>query len=67
MVSHDGVQDVVPPGLDHAGIATQSVVERNIMKTEGKHDTTLGESGFWKELGLGRSSSVGEFCLSCEF
>ena len=43
------------PGCDHAGIATQSVVERMIFKTEGKTRHQLGREGLleriwsWKE------------------
>jgi valyl-tRNA synthetase len=34
------------PGTDHAGIATQSIVEKMIQKTEGKVDT------IWEERSL---------------
>ncbi|HZA49227.1 MAG TPA: class I tRNA ligase family protein, partial [Myxococcaceae bacterium] len=43
------------PGTDHAGIATQLVVEREIQKTEGKSRHDLGREAFlervwqWKE------------------
>src|SRR5260221_792371 len=37
------------PGTDHAGIATQMVVERLIEK-EGKHRTDLGREGFLKRV-----------------
>jgi valyl-tRNA synthetase len=43
------------PGVDHAGIATQSVVERMLMKTEKKTRHELGRENFvnkvweWKE------------------
>jgi valyl-tRNA synthetase len=43
------------PGTDHAGIATQTVVERNLRKTEGKTRRDLGRDEFlrrvweWKE------------------
>src|SRR6201996_7696848 len=43
------------PGCDHAGIATQSVVERMVYKTEGKTRHQLGREGLleriwsWKE------------------
>ncbi|OEH77646.1 valyl-tRNA synthetase [Cyclospora cayetanensis] len=43
------------PGVDHAGIATQSVVERMLMKEEGKSRYDLGREAFvekvwqWKE------------------
>jgi valyl-tRNA synthetase len=47
------------PGLDHAGIATQMVVERQLAK-EGKRKEDLGREGFdarvraWKEQSGGR-------------
>ena len=43
------------PGLDHAGIATQNVVERTLNETEGKTRDDLGRDAFiervwrWKE------------------
>jgi valyl-tRNA synthetase len=43
------------PGLDHAGIATQNVVERQLKETEGKDRHALGREAFvdrvwdWKE------------------
>jgi valyl-tRNA synthetase len=48
------------PGLDHAGIATQSVVERRLLKEEGKSRHDLGRDAFlakvweWKDLYGGR-------------
>lgn len=47
------------PGTDHAGIATQMVVERNLMKEEKKSKHDLGREAFlkkvweWKELSQG--------------
>ncbi|KAG5498815.1 hypothetical protein JKF63_03104 [Porcisia hertigi] len=38
------------PGTDHAGIATQVVVERRVMKTEGKSRHDLGREEFMKRL-----------------
>ena len=44
-----------PTGTDHAGIATQSVVEKMLMKTEGKSRHDLGREAFvskvweWKQ------------------
>lgn len=55
-----GYRTLYLPGLDHAGIATQSVVERNIMETEGKTRHDLGRERFlerawaWKEQFGGR-------------
>src|SRR5438132_452308 len=43
------------PGTDHAGIATQMVVERNVQRSEGKSRHDLGRDEFarrvwqWKE------------------
>ena len=47
------------PGTDHAGIATQTVVEKKLMKTEGKTRHDLGREEFlkkvweWKEVNGG--------------
>merc|ERR1719253_467699 len=38
------------PGTDHAGIATQSVVERIMLKEEGKTRHDLGREGFLKKV-----------------
>ncbi|CAJ1991110.1 ValRS / valyl-tRNA synthetase [Leishmania donovani] len=38
------------PGTDHAGIATQVVVERRVMKEEGKSRHDLGRDEFMKRL-----------------
>ena len=48
------------PGIDHAGIATQMVVERELQKNEGKSRHDLGREEFlkrvwaWKEAAGGR-------------
>ncbi|MES2504472.1 MAG: valine--tRNA ligase [Myxococcota bacterium] len=38
------------PGTDHAGIATQTVVEREVLKTEGKTRHELGREEFTKRI-----------------
>mmetsp|Transcript_28665 Transcript_28665/g.43308 ORF Transcript_28665/g.43308 Transcript_28665/m.43308 type:complete len:1084 (+) Transcript_28665:140-3391(+) len=38
------------PGTDHAGIATQSVVEKMLMKTEGKNRHDLGREKFIEKV-----------------
>ena len=43
------------PGMDHAGIATQMVVERNLLK-EGILRTDLGRDEFVKKYGNGKKS-----------
>lgn len=48
------------PGCDHAGIATQSVVERELMRKEGKSRFDYGREKFiekvfeWKEKYVSR-------------
>jgi valyl-tRNA synthetase len=48
------------PGVDHAGIATQAVVERELKRHEGKSRHDLGRDAFlervwaWKEKNGGR-------------
>ena len=50
-----GYETLWVPGIDHAGIATQVVVEKNLMKEEGKTRHDLGREKFvekvweWKE------------------
>src|SRR5512135_3691333 len=50
-----GYETLWMPGTDHAGIATQSVVEKEILKTEGKTRHDLGREKLleriwaWKE------------------
>ncbi len=60
------------PGTDHAGIATQTVVERHLMKTEGKRRTDYERHDFldkvwnWKEKSqstiLGQLKALGCAC-----
>lgn len=51
-----GFEALWVPGTDHAGIATQTVVEKQLMKTEGKKRTDLTREEFlkrtfeWKEI-----------------
>ncbi len=40
------------PGTDHAGIATQTVVERHLMKTEGKKRSNYSREEFLKKVFL---------------
>src|SRR5271165_7148783 len=50
-----GFEALWVPGTDHAGIATQTVVERHLMKTEGKRRKDYPREAFlahvwrWKE------------------
>lgn len=60
------------PGTDHAGIATQTVVERNLMRTEGKRRQEYGREEFlkhvwaWKEHSqkriVGQLKALGSSC-----
>ena len=62
------------PGTDHAGIATQTVVEKRVLKEEGKRRTEFGRDEFvakiqtWKDeyeqVILGQLKSMG---CSCDF
>jgi valyl-tRNA synthetase len=55
-----GFETLWVPGTDHAGIATQTVVERNLMKTHGKKRKDFSREEFlehvwkWKELSESR-------------
>ena len=50
-----GYEALFQPGMDHAGISTQVVVERQLKEQEGLHRTDLGREAFlervwqWKE------------------
>jgi valyl-tRNA synthetase len=41
-----GKRTLFAPGFDHAGISTQSVVEKRLFKTEGKSRHDLGREKF---------------------
>jgi len=45
-----GFNTLWQPGVDHAGIATQLVVEREVKKTEGKARLELGRAEFVKRI-----------------
>ncbi|KAF5319390.1 hypothetical protein D9619_008866 [Psilocybe cf. subviscida] len=55
-----GLKTLFAPGFDHAGISTQSVVEKRLFKTEGKTRHDLGRERFletvmdWKNEYQGR-------------
>lgn len=51
----DGFNTLWLPGTDHAGIATQIIVERQLEK-KANPSKTLPASNSWKESGSGRSS-----------
>jgi len=46
----DGREVLWLPGTDHAGIATQTVVERRLKKEQGKSRHDLGRDAFLKEV-----------------
>jgi valyl-tRNA synthetase len=50
------------PGIDHAGIATQTVVER-ILKTEGKTRHDLGREAFLERVWAWKAQSGGRITL----
>lgn len=45
-----GYETLYVPGTDHAGIATQTVVEKNLMKTEGLTKYDLGREKFMERI-----------------
>lgn len=67
-----GYETLWVPGTDHAGIATQTVVERHLMKTAGKRrvdysrETFLAEVQKWKDdsekIILGQLKALGCSC-----
>lgn len=47
-----GKTTLFAPGFDHAGISTQSVVEKRLYKTEGKTRHDLGREKFLETVGV---------------
>ena len=45
-----GIETVWMPGCDHAGIATQVVVEKQLMKNQKKSRYDVGREDFLKEV-----------------
>jgi len=45
-----GKETLFVPGFDHAGISTQSVVEKRLYKTTGQTRHDLGREGFLKTV-----------------
>ena len=45
-----GYETLWLPGTDHAGIATQTVVEKKLMKEQGKTRHDLGREAFLQEV-----------------
>ncbi|MGR3974016.1 MAG: valine--tRNA ligase [Candidatus Rhabdochlamydia sp.] len=69
-----GYEAVWIPGTDHAGIATQGVVERHLIKTQGKRRTDFSREDFlsevwkWKEESEGRIlSQIKKLGCSCDW
>ena len=59
-----GYNALYMPGTDHAGIATQAVVERRLLQEEklSRHD--LGAKSSWRGSGIGRMITSGAFSAS---
>jgi valyl-tRNA synthetase len=67
-----GFETLWMPGTDHAGIATQTVVEKHLLKTCGKHRLEFSREEFlnhvwaWKEKSqhviLGQVQAIGAAC-----
>src|SRR4051794_29198399 len=51
------------PGIDHAGIATQMVVERELKKKEGKSRHDLGRDEFLKRVWAWKEQSGGRIAM----
>jgi len=45
-----GKTTLFAPGFDHAGISTQSVVEKRLYKTQGKTKHDLGREKFLEQV-----------------
>jgi valyl-tRNA synthetase len=46
-----GLTTFYAPGFDHAGISTQSVVEKRLFKSSGRTRHDLGREGFLQKVG----------------
>lgn len=55
------------PGFDHAGIATQVVVEKKLKKEQGKSRHDLGREAFIKEVWKWKDEKVSRICLLFDF
>jgi valyl-tRNA synthetase len=53
-----GKKTLFAPGFDHAGISTQSVVEKRLYKTEGKTRHDLGREKFLETVGVWKDECV---------
>jgi valyl-tRNA synthetase len=53
-----GKTTLFAPGFDHAGISTQSVVEKRLYKTEGKTRHDLGREKFLEQVMAWKNESV---------
>ena len=57
LASHEGTRSLVhPPGSDHAGIATQAVVEKRIKKERNITKHEMGREAFLAEVWKWRDS-----------
>ncbi len=61
-----GYNAVWVPGTDHAGIATQTVVERKILREEGKTRWELGKEEFIKRVWQWKEESGGRILTQME-
>ena len=52
------------PGFDHAGISTQSVVEKRLFKTSGKTRHDLGREKFLETVWDWKHEYVSMCCMS---
>ena len=56
-----GFEDPLGPGTDHAGIATQTVVERHLIRTQGKKTERLFPRRIpWLCLGMERKKRIAD-------
>jgi valyl-tRNA synthetase len=61
----EGLSALWIPGTDHAGIATQNVVERQLRQTEKKTRRDLGREKFLKKSGSGATRRAARFSSNC--
>lgn len=62
-----GKTTLFAPGFDHAGISTQSVVEKRLYKTEGKTRHDLGREKFLDQVMAWKNEYVSPLVLFSGF
>ena len=60
----NGYETLWQPGTDHAGIATQAVVEKKLLRKRYKKKTNLEEINLLKKFGIGNENLAIKFLIN---